>query len=130
MPSIFRSRPKSVAKLVRPQEPSPKDKGYDAKWRRYSEVFRRKYPFCAFCLQAGRTTLVVIGRTGVVDHKWPVSAGGSFWDPENHHSLCNEHHSGLKARLEALAKESGQLHMLQRWCDDPGSRPKFRGDVG
>jgi 5-methylcytosine-specific restriction endonuclease McrA len=129
VPQIFRSRPKSAAKIVRPQEPNSTARGYDAKWRRYSERFRRKNPFCARCLEAGRMTLVVIGRTGVVDHKWPVSDGGPFWDPTNHWSLCSSCH-GWKAQLENHWREIGAPGAeIIRWCDDPASRPRFRGDI-
>jgi hypothetical protein len=116
-------------KVIRPKDPAPASKGYDSRWRRYSESFRKRHPFCAFCMQENRMTLVVFGRTGVLDHKIPVTDGGAFWDENNHHPLCNGHHGGLKRLLENYARETGQVSKLIQWCDDPASRPRLRGDV-
>lgn len=129
MPQTFRSKPRPAAKALKPQRLSSHERGYDGKWRRYSEAFRRKNPFCAFCLQRGRMTLVVLGNTGVVDHKWPVEDGGPMWARNNHHSLCHADHNGLKRLLENHARDTGQLDQLILWCDDPAARPKLRGDV-
>lgn len=130
MPQIFRAKARPKARTIRPQEPSPHHKGYDGRWRRYSERLRRKNPFCARCRETDRMTLVVLGRTGVVDHKWPVAHGGPFWEPSNHWVLCNACHSGWKARLEEHWRAIGGTGPdIVRWCDEPASRPRFRGDV-
>lgn len=81
------------------------------------------------CLETGRMTLIVARNTGVVDHKRPIAHGGDMWSPSNHWGLCNAHHSGLKARLERYALDTNQMDQIQLWCDDPASRPKFRGDL-
>ncbi len=127
MPRIFRSKPQTL-RIVRPKEPGPRAKGYSSRWDRYSAAFRRRNPFCARCLERGRMTLIVTGGTGVVDHKHPVSNGGDFWDPANHWQLCDACH-GWKARLEQHARETGQMDKIRLWCDDPTTRPWFRGDL-
>jgi hypothetical protein len=42
--------------------------------------------------------------------------------------LCAPCH-GWKARLEAFARQTDQMHRIVLWCDEPASRPTFRGDV-
>jgi 5-methylcytosine-specific restriction endonuclease McrA len=129
MPRIFRAKPQTV-RIVKPKEKGPREKGYNSRWDRASAAFRKRNPFCAFCLQRGRMTLIVTGRTGVVDHKWPVSDGGPMWDTSNWHSLCSSCHGSTKRAMEIHARETGQLDQLIRWCDDPASRPLLRGDTG
>lgn len=65
----------------------------------------------------------------VVDHKMPVQDGGKvhcvdagLW------TLCKACH-GWKGRLEDFARKTGQLAMLVMWCDEPASRPRFRGEI-
>ncbi len=62
----------------------------------------------------------------VVDHKLPVQDGGvvhcrdaGLW------SLCSSCH-GWKQLLEAHARQSGQMHMIVEWCDQPERRPEIR----
>ena len=64
----------------------------------------------------------------VVDHKHPITKGGPMLDTANLWSLCIACH-GWKARLELDAEETGQIDQLKRWCDEPDSRPRFRGDL-
>ncbi len=65
----------------------------------------------------------------VVDHKFPVQDGGDVHcGEEGLWTLCWGCH-GWKARLEEFARSSGQLDMLVAWCDQPETRPQFRGEV-
>lgn len=128
MVGIFRQSPPKIGRNVKLREPSSSKRGYGGGWKRASRAFRRRNPFCAFCRQSGRLTLVVEGKTGVVDHKWPISDGGPKWDPSNWQPLCTQHHSGLKAMLEEHARKTGQMDQIALWCDEPASRPVFRGD--
>jgi len=66
----------------------------------------------------------------VVDHKFPVADGGEmFPGSAGLWGLCESHHSGWKAALEAYARRTGQLDQIVRWCDDPMSRPRVGGGV-
>jgi hypothetical protein len=64
----------------------------------------------------------------VVDHKYPVSDGGPMMPgPDGVMPLCESHHSGTKAALEAYARRTGQMDQIVRWCDDPTVRPRVGG---
>ncbi|WP_048710796.1 HNH endonuclease [Microvirga massiliensis] len=131
MPKVLGKKPPR-ARLTRSSKPfrtPPTERGYDARWTRYSKRYRQRNPFCVRCLENGRTTLIVEGATGVVDHKRPITEGGAMWDELNHWGLCTYHHSGWKAQLERYARETGQMDRIIAWCDDPTQRPKFRGDT-
>lgn len=58
-------------------------RGYDSRWRIYSESYRTRHPLCWYCQQAGRVT-----AAQCVDHAIPPSRGGSFWDERNHVPAC------------------------------------------
>ena len=127
MPELFRSRSRPDVRPRSLSRSSPRDRGYDSKWDRYSVQFRQKNPFCRVCLEQGRHTLIV--DRGVVDHKWPVADGGPMWDPKNHWGLCQSHHDGWKRALETIARETGACHKLITWCDYPSKRPTVRGTL-
>lgn len=130
MPKVFRAGAHRTAiKRIEPKRSSPRARGYDSRWDAYSERYRKAHPFCRFCEERGLLTLIVEGNTGVVDHKRPIVDGGAMWDPANHMPLCHACHNGLKRRLEDHARSTGQLDQIARWCDDPESRPKFRGQI-
>src|SRR5688572_25706712 len=112
MPQQFRSKPRSAAKTIAPRRESRTKRGYTAEWDRLSTAYRKKNPFCKFCLEQGRMTLVVLGNTGVVDHKWPIEDGGPTWDPNNLQSLCHGHHNGLKRLLQNYARDTRQFDKI------------------
>ena len=89
------------------QRPSSRTRGYDTTWARYSVIFRQQHPICgeqadgtydktsSICLQLGLTI-----AADVVDHKTPMSKGGSKWNPANHQSLCSRCNSAKGNRLQ------------------------------
>ncbi len=97
---------------------SSRERGYDARWDRLSLAFRKKHPFCAWCIQEGRD-----GLTDLVDHVLPVVDR-----PELRHEwsnlmgLCRECH-GRKTSMEVYARERGELDYLPAWCSEVTNRP-------
>lgn len=123
LPQFFRAhrrQPRQIAVKPAPRT-SPRERGYDAKWDRFSAAYRRKNPFCAECQRIGRL------RFGdVVDHKVPVADGGAVHCGEDGvWNLCASHH-GWKGRLEAYARSSGLMSQIRMWCDEPETRPLVR----
>ena len=102
-------------------EKSGSERGYGAKWERFSQNYRRKHPFCRFCEQDGFECV----PAECVDHIIPISDGGARFDPENCQSLCNKHHYGTKERMQVYARKMGMVDQLPRWCADPNLRPDF-----
>ena len=101
---------------------SPRDRGYDAHWDRLSKRFRRANPFCLFCQQECRTE--DWQPTAVADHALPaVEFPELRYSWSNLVPLCGHHHDVTKQRLEAYAREHGQLKLLPKWCREPLSRP-------
>lgn len=127
MPEIFRSRAAMRTNTLRTERrSSPRLRGYDAKWDRLSQVFRRRHPFCRFCDQTGERIVLC----DVVDHVIPVVDDPTkLFEWSNLQSLCHMHHSGLKAWLEAEARDAGDIALLTRWCEDLESRPIRRGEA-
>lgn len=122
MPRIFRAQPRQSGERVQRQGSGK----YTYAWTRFSLDYRRRHPFCAECYRLGRLTYVGV----VVDHKFPVADGGEmFPGDEGVWTLCDSHHSGWKAMLEAYARETGQMDKIVMWCDEPETRPKLRGEV-
>jgi hypothetical protein len=104
--------------------PSPTSRGYDSRWRRRSEAYRKRFPFCARCFEIGLDVFA-----DVVDHKYPVRDGGPMHPPDSGiWPLCMGCH-GWKERLEEYARSTDQMDRIIEWCDDPGARPRFRGDL-
>lgn len=124
MPTIFRGGARVGKVLSGPKRATFRQRGYTKAWETYSAKFRQRNPLCARCFERDRPTLA-----DVVDHKIPVREGGPLMDPSNHWSLCTACHSGWKARLERYAKRTDQVQMLRIWCDDPTTRPRFRGEI-
>ena len=123
MPHIFRARTPQQRRLLEPKRSSPRTRGYDARWDRVSRAYRQQHPFCALCWEKGRLTLAKL-----VDHKHPVADGGAVHERSNLWSLCISHHA-LKQRWENHARETEQMHLIVRWCDEPETRPRFRGEM-
>ncbi|MGE4163880.1 MAG: HNH endonuclease [Vicinamibacterales bacterium] len=75
---------------------TPAARGYDRRWREYSERFRRANPDCRLCGQQGRKV-----PCALVDHIEPVSGPSDpgFWDPANHQALCRPCHA-TKTKVE------------------------------
>ncbi|WP_141434394.1 HNH endonuclease [Bacillus sp. 03113] len=61
-------------------------RGYGARWRKYSQWFRKKNPICVSCRSA---------PSAHTDHITAVSGPNDplFWDPTNHQALCHSCHS-------------------------------------
>lgn len=75
--------------------------GYDSKWRRFSERYRRKNPLCVKCLKRNK-----VRAAAHVDHIIPLDQGGEKFARENLQSLCESCH-GKKTRLENLPPKQG-----------------------
>ena len=89
------------------QRGSSTQRGYDARWRRYSEVFRSRYPYCGMappgapltrdsrCVQQHR-----VRRAEVVDHIIPIRGAHDprFYDATNHQALCQRCHQAKRQR--------------------------------
>lgn len=71
-------------------------RGYDKRWRRYSEAYRAHNPLCYYCGTQGRVTPVEC-----VDHRIPPSRGGDFWDPNNHAPACKHCNDSKGNRTDA-----------------------------
>ncbi len=121
VPTILGRRATPAARVVRapePERPKTASRGYDHLWRKVSERYRRKHPFCRFCEQAGRQNFC-----DDVDHKIPIEDGGDRLKLENLQPLCRACHNGIKKPMDAYAREHGQIYLLPAWCDDPSERP-------
>lgn len=71
-------------------------RGYDARWRRESEEYKRRNPLCVECQAEGVTTAVF-----AVDHIIPHRGNTElFWDKSNWQSLCERHHNQKTKRGE------------------------------
>ena len=75
------------AKRPRPKAPSRKQTttamGYDHRWRRFSEWYRRQHPLCVECGHLANC----------VDHTKAITEGGGMYDPDNLRVLCTSCHS-------------------------------------
>ena len=69
-------------------------------WKAHSTASREQEPLCRRCLAAGKLNTAVC-----IDHKVPISQGGSMHDPDNLQPLCAACHK-LKSAFEA----SDQAH--------------------
>ena len=63
-------------------------------WTNLSLQHRKRNPLCVECLKEGKTKV-----GDCVDHKTPITQGGSQTDPNNLQTLCNSHHS-IKSKNE------------------------------
>jgi 5-methylcytosine-specific restriction protein A len=62
---------------------------HSSEWREYSRKYLREHPFC----ECGEPS-------EAVDHKIPVSRGGSFWNPSNHQQKCHRCHNRKTATTD------------------------------
>lgn len=89
-------------------------RGYDGRWRKYSEDYRRRHPHCAECLRQGRQS-----PAAVVDHIQPITGPTDprFWDRSNHEGKCLSCHA-IKTQQEGRTQGTGPAKpppAPQRW---------------
>lgn len=70
--------------------PGSAARGYGARWKAYSEAYRRKHPLCRPCQAQNRET-----PTDAVDHIQPVTGPTDprFWARDNHQPICRSCHA-------------------------------------
>jgi len=118
LPFIRRLRPQTPELTTRAGTARPNR--YSSRWRRFSEHYRRRFPFCAECFRRDKR-LVYEGV--LVDHKYPVADGGPMLPGDDGvMTLCVPCH-GAKTAMETYARDTGQMDQLIQWCDDPAARP-------
>lgn len=66
---------------------------YGANWKRISEAYRSRHPFCEDCLKRG-----IYRKTEEVHHIKPISHGGTN-EESNLRSLCHDCHSRYTAKM-------------------------------
>ena len=82
----------SCASVLNIERGSSTRRGYDSRWRRISERYRRLTPYCELHLPGCQRVAVD------VDHRIPIRAGGrSVWS--NAQSTCRSCHA-IKTRLD------------------------------
>lgn len=75
---------------------SAADRGYDARWRKYREIYLKLHPLCA-CDDCKKKGLPL--PADVVDHIRPHRGSKKlFWDPKNHQAMNSRCHSRKTAR--------------------------------
>lgn len=119
--------PSAIEKLPRlsfdHRRGSAHQRGYGSRWNRLSIAYRKKHPFCEWCIQEGRPDVL----TALVDHMIPVvDRPELLLDWKNLFALCEGCH-GRKFSMELCARNHGLLDQLPSWCKDPEARPpQFR----
>lgn len=101
---------------------SPRRRGYDAAWDKLSRAFRRRNPWCFFCMQERPEESWEM--TAVADHVLPAHEFPHLrrvW--KNLIPLCEHHHDTTKQKLEHYARQHGCLELLVDWCFKPMTRP-------
>ena len=79
-------------------------RGYGARWRKASALYRQQHPLCLGCQAVGRVT-----ATELVDHVEPHKGDERlFWDQDNWQPCCRWHHDKVKQRLEQMY-ERGEI---------------------
>lgn len=70
-------------------------RGYDWQWQKYRKAYLAEHPLCVECEKLGW-----VKAATTVDHIIPVSGPDDplFWAPNNHQSLCTEHHNRKTAK--------------------------------
>jgi 5-methylcytosine-specific restriction protein A len=63
------------------QRGSSTKRGYDSRWRKYSEHYIAEHPLCVKFGECGNVATLI-------DHIKPMNQGGDFWDPDNHRPKC------------------------------------------
>lgn len=74
---------------------SARERGYDARWEKFSKDFLARNPLCEYCSTSKRTVPAT-----VTDHDLPHGGDPAlFWD-NTFTALCTPCHNGTKRRLE------------------------------
>ena len=118
--SFQRLKPAFVQKEQEQKRGSRQERGYDSDWERERLVtIKAQGGLCQECLRRG-----YIAAFDVVDHIIPLrDAPHLRLSQPNLELMCNVHHNGLKRRIEAYARSTAQIKMLQRWMKHPETRP-------
>lgn len=71
------------------------ERGYTARWAKYSRQYRREHPLCVHCKARGEVT-----PSAHVDHIEPVTGADDpkFFDPTNLQALCVACHNAKTAK--------------------------------
>ena len=78
--------------------PAFRQYGYDARWHREAEQYRRHNPLCIGCFALGRRV-----KADVVDHIIPHRGDQRLFRAVcNWQSACQWHHNAIKPELERL----------------------------
>lgn len=97
---------KTTYSTARPSGWKAKEMRYHSRaWIRLSQELRALNPYCKHC-----GILMNHINEGVVDHIYPVSEGGSFYDSRNHQVLCLSCHSSKTLRDQQNKYKSFQLN--------------------
>lgn len=95
-------------------------RGYGYAWQKARAGHLRNHPFCVFCMRdAGIVAATIEGviiecatrgiaapYASVVDHMDPHRGDMKvFWDASRWQSLCSNHHSAEKQRIESRRRE-------------------------
>lgn len=93
---------------------SARERGYDARWDRFSRQHLQLHPLCEYCLADGRVTAAAL-----VDHDLPHRGDAAlFWD-NTFTSLCKRHHDVDKQRAEARLSGDALLAWVRRRKGQP-----------
>ena len=116
-PALVQSgRCRAHSRQVERQRGTAAERGYDARWRAYSLLFRAHHPLCGMrgigapvtkdsvCAREGRYT-----PSTLVDHINPVSGPDDprFYDEANHQALCDECHNAKRQRESQGPRRQG-----------------------
>jgi 5-methylcytosine-specific restriction protein A len=93
---------------------SANDRGYTARWARYSRIYRLNNPLCADCFKRG-----ILKPGGQVDHIVAVTDKDDplFWEPTNHQNLCIACHNRKTIKQDG---GFGKAPSLDSACDVDG----------
>ena len=97
---------------------------YGRRWRAARGVFLSRHPLCCMCEREGR-----IVTATVVDHVIPHRGDEVlFWDSANWQALCEAHHNGEKATIEA--RGFSDRIGADGWPIDPAHPANVQGAKG
>jgi 5-methylcytosine-specific restriction protein A len=99
---------------------SASERGYDHEWSKLSASHRRKEPLCRTCLFRGFRRAAEL-----VNHVVPVrDAPERRLDPTNLSSHCQRCHDTIIRDLERLAREAGDITLMEAWVKSPSLWPE------
>lgn len=88
---------------------SARDRGYSARWEKFSRAFLRRNPLCEFCLGKGRVT-----PAKITDHDTPHRGDPHLFWHNTFTALCKPCHDGAKQRMEARHTGEALLAAIRR----------------